>query len=502
MIFLLIINIIFVAFLGLLTYFLINQNLFWWLRSQRTKNILKNFWPKLSYLELKMPREVTKSPAAMEFMFNALNQTLGHVDLTFKEKREKDKEWKKKKLSQKVDEYRSYWQDRYLNGGVRMWSSLEIVSEEGQVKFYIVMLEKHVGLVKNALYGQYNGIEIVESKNDYLDKFAYTKQNEGDWNLYVGRYQKKQDKETFKYVQPIKTYVDYGLEKDPKDEFKIDPLNTVLEAFANAGKGENFVLQILIRGSIADGTTYHHGHAINYQADTFTAIEKIKGIKRAEEDTTIEEEIKGEKKPKKIKKGDIVENGKSEMQLTTAEKESIEALNKNLTKPCFDTIIRMFYIAKKEKFNLSSGVFPVVYTLKNFNKPNFGELGFTSLTLDSDYLFKDPTGVRSEGMRGFFWKMLKLRAGFYVESEGIHFSLKSWFKRRFGKGGTADWAATIAKENVLYFSEGIKHPGTAGDSYMNAEELATLFHVPSKIQGNTQGRVDSIKVDPPANLPF
>ena len=35
---------------------------------------------------------------------------------------------------------------------------------------------------------------------------------------------------------PIKTYIDFGLDKDPKEEFKVDPISPVIELFGSIGE--------------------------------------------------------------------------------------------------------------------------------------------------------------------------------------------------------------------------------------------------------------------------
>src|SRR5690606_13660769 len=46
---------------------------------------------------------------------------------------------------------------------------------------------------------------------------------------------------------PIKTYFDYGLQANPKEELKVDPLISTLEFLGSISRGEQIWIQILIQ---------------------------------------------------------------------------------------------------------------------------------------------------------------------------------------------------------------------------------------------------------------
>lgn len=125
----LILNIVITIALINFSIWLFQYDMKWWLRTQRAKNLLNGHFKKRVLLEIKVPREVSKSPAAMELFLGTITcQTLGHsVDPLFakaiKESTKKDKFagyfsnvfwvnlWK-------------YWQDKYLKGGMRVGTRL------------------------------------------------------------------------------------------------------------------------------------------------------------------------------------------------------------------------------------------------------------------------------------------------------------------------------------------------------------------------------------------
>src|SRR3989344_7541840 len=147
------------------------------------------YWQSMGQimLEIKLPREIFKSPAAMEVILGALHQT--------------------------ADE--SGWYFQYWKGQTRSWFSLEIASIEGKIHFYIWARKKYKTSIENHIYSQYPGAEVYEVE-DYTKPFYY---DSNLHNLWACEWKLTQP-DPF----PIKTYVDYGLEKDPKEEFKVDPM--------------------------------------------------------------------------------------------------------------------------------------------------------------------------------------------------------------------------------------------------------------------------------------
>nr|MBP7006803.1 hypothetical protein [Candidatus Paceibacterota bacterium] len=189
-------------------------------------------------LEIIPPREVVRSPQAMElFLSNALYH------------------WS---LKGGIEEY---WQ-----GAVWFWFSLEIVSIEGQVHFYVRTPTRVRELIETQMYAQYPQAQIREVP-DYtlaVDEIS-EKSNWRMWGCEFGFV--KED------PYPIKTYVDFGLDEDPKEEYKVDPISPVIEFFGSLKKGEQAWLQIVITPS--KKTYKHHGKKVDWIEHGHLTLEKV-----------------------------------------------------------------------------------------------------------------------------------------------------------------------------------------------------------------------------------
>lgn len=161
-------------------------------------------------LEVKMAREIVKSPRAMEMALAQLWFDAGET--TF---------------------YHRVWK-----GQVRPYFSFEIASFGGDVRFYIWVWEPYRSALEAAMYAQYPEIELVEAE-DYATKFEYDSEVHSvfctDW-----RYEPKSD------AYPIRTYVEFELDKDPKEEYKADPLAQPLEFLSSIKPDEQVWMQIII----------------------------------------------------------------------------------------------------------------------------------------------------------------------------------------------------------------------------------------------------------------
>src|SRR3989344_7145533 len=111
-----------------------------WRHYSLVKYISKQEWV---LLEVRLPKEINKSPKAMEVILEAMNQG-----------------------------YEGTWYSRFWEGTVRTWFSLEVVSLEGRVHFFIRTISLFKNLVEATIYAQYPDLEIYEVP-DYTYSIDY-----------------------------------------------------------------------------------------------------------------------------------------------------------------------------------------------------------------------------------------------------------------------------------------------------------------------------------------
>ncbi len=173
-------------------------------------------------LEMKIPREIMKSPRAMELAFMNFNLSSGETTVFH----------------------------RFFKGQVRPPFSFEIASFGGELHFYVWTWKSNKEIVETALYGAYPEIELIEVE-DYASAFRYDPEKHKawgvEWPLMTGMGIDATDFRINAY-QP-RSYVDFELDKDPKEELKVDPFASVLEFMSSIKPNEQLWMQIIVRKS-------------------------------------------------------------------------------------------------------------------------------------------------------------------------------------------------------------------------------------------------------------
>lgn len=450
-------------------------------------------------LEIKLPREIFKSPYAAEVAISSLLQTGGY----------------------------GTWYHKFFLGNLPMYSSLEIASLEGVIHFYVRTQGKFRALVESNFYAQYPGIEIVEAP-DYtqLVRYNHLSKDVSAWGEEYGLEAKwvVKDEKTGESLMskgkpyempadffPIKTYTEFGLDKDPKEEFKIDPITTLLEMMGGLGKGEYLWYQIILQ----DETLYdkkmpkfyinkaeHHKHmSLVEMAERFKKQVRMgkpieKGTVATDDYGYTKKRKDGEKEVDTVYQKTVIPT-KKEMELTVEEKFQIEATNKKFAKPLALALIRMIYVVdnKKGKFNSQN-----IQNILSYPKPYAGanKLGFKKNTDPYDFPWQK-MGGRVE------WRTEEMFEA-YVEREAFYPhitprpSLDRWEDSFFLR-------STMKSRRIWrMFYEAIFHPFTHPHPEsvitLNLEEIATLWHLPGAVATTpTLPRIDSAKGVAPVNLP-
>jgi len=308
-------------------------------------------------IEIKIPREIERTPLAMETFLYGL--------------------WQKPA---------AHYVEGYWLGKVQPWFSLEMVSIGGQVRFFIWGFEKYRNIVEAQLYAQYPDIEIYETE-DYTNKVVHDLEKFFMWGTYF--------KLTDKDVYPIKTYIDYGLDKEnTEEEMKVDPITAVLEYLGSMKPHEQVWIQILIQGHVKRGLI--QGHLIPKKDWKEEAKHEIAAIR---------------------KEAGFGQPGVFGM-MTKGQTTKIEAIERSIDKFAFDTIIRAFYICPAGPPD--PGAIPgLIGTVRQYssNDLNGFKLGWFT---DFDYPWMDFNRIRRTAFEKEMLHAYKLRSGFQAPFKHFH----------------------------------------------------------------------------------
>jgi len=374
-----------------------------WVDTRRAEYLLDQ---KYVLLELRLPRDTKKTPLAMETIFSNLNIGSGE----------------------------SNWYKKYWRGSVRPWWSVEIASIGGQVRFFVWTREGLRRGLESYFYAQYPGIEVIEA----MDYSRLVDPSASDQGMFAAEFAL-----TNPDPYPIKTYIDYGLDKPgTKPEEQIDPLAQVIELLGSLGPKEQLWLQIIFR-----------------------MTKKEKYGDRDWKDEAHEEIAKIQKKT--VRKGtsfDPTTGAKRETEgfpnPTKGQSDTINAIEKNIAKPGFDVGIRLIYSAPKEHY--AGATVPHALTMmKVFSSNSYN--GFKPAgrydTKFGDYPWEDRRGTRKQREHERALEFYRRRAYFYDPYVG-------------------PWMV------------------------LSSEELATIYHVPSStVQTPSLPRIQSATSSAPSNLP-
>lgn len=395
-------------------------------------------------LELKIPREVERTPRAMEQFFKNI-YGLRNAPGDFME--------------------------TYIEGEVTLWWSLEIVSFGGRVHFYIRTPKKHKKMVEAGLYAQYSNIEVIEVE-DYMASIPSStkeiyKKNE---NIFGSEFVLANED-----FYPIKTYEEFELSKE---EMAIDPVSALIEVLANIHKEEMVCIQILIRplgiewkeaGQKLVDKLVGRGNGKPKKVFGEGLFEFAKNLFWAPvEHPTWAEPTKEEKK----------EDMFSMFKLTPGQQDTLKAIENKISKQGFETLIRFIYIAPNAVYNV------------NFARR--GLLGaWNQYASQSLNFFKNNPLVETR-TRWVYFPYLFVKRRVEARRQRLLYNFRN---RRmpeeifFGK----------------FYTSTPMNFNTKSRSYiLTTAEVATLYHIPSEVVLVSPHikRLESKKMGPPSGLPI
>lgn len=393
------------------------------------------FWNKQKtvLLEILLPKQIDKTPSAMEAFLLNLNQTGGE----------------------------GTWYDRNWLGKTRPWFSLEMVSIEGKVRFYIWTWASWKKYLETQLYAQYPGIEVTEAK-DYTAKVEFDPKKVSLWGCEL--------KLTKADAYPIKTYRDYGIgdDKTLEEEVKVDPITPTIEYLGSVGQKQQVWIQFITRAH-KDETEIPFGERwVNFMKkwgesnfnEAWKELWKKTDNWKAGAKEIIDKMKDGVTQKTKDESGKEKKSPPALSSLTKEEQDTIAALQRSISKPAFDVGVRAIYLAESEFFD-PTYIGGLTSIFKQYGSHSYNGFAPNNATA-FDYPWQD-----------FFGK------GLIKKKKEIVEGYKS--RRYFYPGDFEGKQAFV----------------------LNSEELATVYHFPGQVvQTPSFERVGSKKAEPPGNLPI
>ncbi|MBI4992133.1 MAG: hypothetical protein HZB99_02845 [Candidatus Harrisonbacteria bacterium] len=294
-------------------------------------------------LEIKIPRNILKTPKAMENIFSALHAVYA-TEMTF--------------------------EDRYLSGTDLSWFTFELVGYAGGVHFYVRCTKRHRNLIESAIYSEYPDAEFAEAE-DYTGLLPDVLPNEV-YDLWGNDYVLSKES-----PYPIRTYEFFEAQVE---EQRLDPLAAITEVMSRLKEGEAIWLQYLIR-PVSD----------YWKKEGEEIRDKIMQRKKEKPAGILESLIKeffiflrnltiaptevptwpgGEKKEEKFKI----------LALSPGEKNILEGVENKISKLGFETAIRFIYIDRQDSFS-PANVAAVQGAFKQFSTQDMNKLGLISETV-------------------------------------------------------------------------------------------------------------------------
>lgn len=341
-----------------------------WVRHRNAEWISTMKW---MMLEIRIPKDIYKSPQAMEMALgNALLQT-GGIGTNHKK----------------------YWEGRVL-----VWFSLEIVSNEGDIHFYIRLPKQFRNVVESQIYAQYPEAEVFEVDDYTLPVIA--NMHDEEWAMWGTEFKLNKHE-----AYPIKTYTDFGLDKPiskPEDAAGlIDPITPQIEWMGTMRKDEQVWFQIIVRAS-----------KDSFSGDgMFSKPVDWKDRAKKEIDTL----------QKKYDSTDSIELLGKRLKMPKSEQEAINAIERSITKPAFDVGIRAIYLAKKAAFR-GEHITGLTMMLRQYGAGALNSFGLMNAT-DFDNPWDDPSGDKKVDLKRAMLHAYIDRGWFYPPHKRKHMVLTS-----------------------------------------------------------------------------
>jgi len=295
-----------------------------WLMAVRRNYLMKIKW---KLLEIKIPKEILKTPKAMELVFASVHSIYARIKFF----------------------------DKWLKGQMQNWMTFELVGHAGGVHFYIRTPERFRNLLESAIYSQYPDIEIIEVE-DYVDLLPMVLPN-NIYDLWGTNFILAKDD-----AYPIRTY-EYFEER--VKEKRLDPMAVVTEAMSKVKENEMAWLQLLIKPTDD-----------KWQKEAQQVINKLIGRKAGTTNTVwgdldefLRNLIKAPVSHPTWTEGGSESSPGELSSLTPGERDVVAAIENKIAKLGFGSLIRFVYIDKVASFSRGN-ISAITGAFRQFNTQN------------------------------------------------------------------------------------------------------------------------------------
>ncbi|TET83982.1 MAG: hypothetical protein E3J36_02550 [Candidatus Nealsonbacteria bacterium] len=350
----------------------------------------------------------------------------------------------------------NFW-EKWWDGKVILGFQFELISIGGEIHFFIRCPDYRRDILESHIYSQYPEAEISLAE-DYTKNVPRSIPNK-DWEMWASDYRLLKPN-----PYPIKTYREFETEAEREEEKRVDPVASLLESFAKIKPGEQLWVQIQV-SPIAEQYAepfFKEGETLRDKLAKRPGEPKPKPMVQEAAEILITGKVpEAEKPPEKL------ELIAPELRLTPGEREIVAGVENKISKPPFKCSIRFIFLGKREvwfKPNLRLGLsffgnyvtehmnalFPLGKTItKVYSRPPLSLLDARRLYLRKRKIFK-----------------------LYIDRYPPTFPLEGDYK--------------------------------TGTFILNTEELASLFHFPSRRVAPAPGvlRVEAKRGEAPPEIPI
>lgn len=320
------------------------------------------------------------------------------------------------------------------------WASLELISIGGELHFMVRILEKYKHLLESTFFSFYQDVDIKEV-DDYIGRIPSNTAQLYAQGLDVWGAELILDKEG---AYPIKSYKDFTSGGEGK---QFDPISVFTEVMGRLMPDEFIGIQMILM-----------------PIRTKDVREKYKSLL--------------EKLKAKPKAGETIDTSTLKLTLGTDAKK-VKAVEENLSKPFFKTLIRVVYVAPKVSFREKYAKQGVVSSFNQYGSPDLNSFKKNSMTEIGDVM---PNPDKP-------FALFPKRRDEARKERILH-----TFRHR-------DVPPTGFMGQLL--SSMIFHQNTGSKFIeLSTESLATIFHLPTMVvlTAPFMQRVESRKVGPPQGL--